>query len=204
MTEKRKTAVVERGVEVAANSRARVRVHLIEPLVLWGIKRPARMKVADYEAMLVRLSDGLAYMSDDNLRGLRELVARHVTGKPEVEWPAEITVRKWASRLQAKPYDQNKYVQSLMRSAMGRKARDLGYHVDLFILAMRLGPPPTRYDLTNLTKRAGEGSRERMRMRARIENGTGTVSDQKDLEWFAAREAECLSIMDDQTMDADA
>ena len=58
------------GQEHKETKRDRVRRILITPLVQAGMRRQTKMKAPDCEAMLVRLADKLAHMSDANLRAL--------------------------------------------------------------------------------------------------------------------------------------
>lgn len=180
------------------SNRERVRRVLIQPLCDWGMVRASRVTLADHDAMLARLVDGLAYMTDANLRGLLEVVTRHAGGPERKCWPAEITVRAWASKLQPRPWRENAYVHSVMRSAMGRNARALGYHVELFLLAKDIGPPPSRYQLNKLLDRSKDAQRKRERVEAQVARGTAVLDDVRWLEWYVAAEAACLSIIDDQ------
>lgn len=196
-TNRHEAETVGQGPQGAARSgRAQVRALLFEPLEAAGMVRPARMTLADYEAMKGRLVRAFAHMSDQSLRGLAEVVTRHAQGPNRDRWPKEVTLKSWAARIQPPPARRSDYVASLMTSAMGRTARAQGYHVELFLLARRLGPPPTRYDLGRLQEEAQENRRRREVVRHRIASGTDSRDHRQWLAWFERNEAECLALMD--------
>jgi hypothetical protein len=160
--------------------------------------RAKRVTIADHEALLIRLAEKLSYMTEANLRGLLELVTRHASGVGRDVWPAEVAIYSWAKQLQPSPARENDYVKSLLRSAMGRRARALGYHVELFALARKIGPPPGRYDLNRLLDQSRNAKAQRDRVERQVAGGTARLEDAKWLEWYVAAEVACLSIMDDQ------
>lgn len=175
--------------------RGRVRRILIDPLLTSGMRKQARMKAADYDDMLVRLADKLGHMSDENLHGLVPLITRHATGKEKNCWPDEVSVVAWALAIQPPPPRACDYVMSLMRSVAGRRAFESGYHVELYMTAKKLGPPPSRYDQARLCRDADENRREVERVRAQIEAGTATLERRQWLNWYLGQQRECEDIM---------
>lgn len=174
------------------SGRAAVRAHLLEPLA--GLPRRRGVSAADHARDLARLADQLAYMTPANLRGLCELVLRHSPGKSGPCWPDVALVRSWAMALQCPPPRLSDYAQSLIRSAMGRQARDEGWMVELFQIAKRLGPPPNRYVLHKLRDEAGANTRRRALVRERIERGVASAEDQAWLSAWWDDMAECEAI----------
>jgi len=174
---------------------ARVRAQLFAPLEAAGMQRPGGMTVAGYEEMRARLCRALAHMSDRSLRGLAEVVTRHAQGRQVDRWPKEVTLKSWAFRIQPPPARRSDYVASLMTSAMGRAAQDQGYHVELFMLARRLGPPPSRYDLGRLRHEAEENRRMREIARRQIDHESASVDQRQWLAWYDRNETECLALM---------
>lgn len=174
------------------SGRAAVRAYLLQPLA--GLPRRRGVAAADHARDLDRLTDHLAYMSPANLRGLCELVLRHSSAKTGPCWPDLALVRSWAMALQCPPPRQSDYAQSLIRSAMGRQARDEGWMVELFQIAKRIGPPPGRYLLTKLRDDAGANTRRRALVRERIERGAASAEDQAWLSAWWADMAECEAI----------
>ena len=116
------------GQEHKETKRDRVRRILITPLVQAGMRRQTKMKAADCEAMLVRLADKLAHMSDANLRALVALFTRHARGPERNQWPDEVSMVSWAWAMQPPPPRANPYVVSVLQSAAGRRADAFLHH----------------------------------------------------------------------------
>lgn len=90
---------------------------LMQPLA--GLGRKRGVSAEAHDKAMSRLRDWLSYMSDDNLRAMVDLIARHA-GKGV--WPEEGLIRSWAITIQCPPPRDSAYAQSLIRSAMGRQA----------------------------------------------------------------------------------
>ncbi len=180
------------GQDRPLTGRAAVREYLLAPLS--GLPRRRGVAAADHDRDLARLADHLAYMTPANLRGLCELVLRHSVGKTGPCWPDMAIVRSWAMALQVPPPRQSDYAQSLIRSALGRQARDEGWLVELYQIAKRLGPPPGRYLLHKLRDEAGANTRRRLIIRERMERGAASPEDQAWLARWWADMAECEAI----------
>ncbi|KEP69650.1 hypothetical protein DL1_03215 [Thioclava dalianensis] len=172
-------------------SEARVRRELLEPCE--GLKRPRGETAEKFERELARIARRLSYMSDEKLRGLCELVLKQAVNGV---WPKPALIVSWAFNLQTPPPPNSDYVASVMRSAMGRAARDGGYLVELFSDAKRLGPPPGRYMLSAIRDRARANARRRDGLRLQIERGeTLAPSDRDWLERYHAAYAEAEAMV---------
>lgn len=172
------------GTEQArAAGRARVRDLLIVPLA--GLKRSAGTPAAEFD----RLCDKLAYMREDAVRGLCELVMRTATnnlppsGGKVPRCPPPALIQAWGFALQPPPPSGSDYVPSIMRSVLGAEARDGGWHVELFRHARRVGPPPQSYERAKLIARADDNRRMLERVRERMAAG---VAGPDDRHWLAA------------------
>lgn len=159
-----------------AEREARVDRLLIEPLA--GLPRRRGVGAEAHDKMLHRLRERLAYMTDENLRGMHDLILRHA-GKG---WPEEAMVKAWAFTLQLPPPQECDYARSLIRSAMGRQALAEGWAVELYDVAKRLGPPPGKYVIREL-KEAAERSQHRRKVIA--ENIRSGLASEDDKRWLA-------------------
>lgn len=160
----------------AETGTARVRRILIEPMA--GLARGKRVTEAQHRDNLDRLARKLSYMDAAGLQGLVELVLAHAGQLARGRLPVcpEVgVVLAWAYALQAPPVRQSDYAASVMRSAMGRRAHDGGYGVELLRHARRHGPPPGAYSVFQLQDEARENLRRRRAIRDSIEAG-GSVS----------------------------
>jgi hypothetical protein len=180
--------------EARAAGRARVREHLIAPLA--GLARHRGQSVEAHDKEMAKLAERLAYMRETALKGLAELVLRQAgVGKAaRPTWPEIGVIIAWGYALQVPPPRDSDYVRSLMRSAMGARARDEGWMVELFRAARRFGPPPGAYVIGKLKDEARENVGILDRIRERSAAGMQTADD---IRWLAAwhddlREAEAL------------
>ncbi len=181
--------------------RARVRRLLLTPLITSGLRKHPRMTAEDYQAMLTRLADKLGHMSERHLTALEPLIIRHTRGKDRNIWPDEVTIVSWAYQLSPPPARTSPYVNSLMQSEAGRTALSMGYHVELFMMAKKLGPPPTRYNLARLAQEAQENRRELTRIEEQINCGMASLERRQWLAWYRHNEGECSAIMEPSTED---
>ncbi|MGO4854452.1 hypothetical protein [Phaeovulum sp. W22_SRMD_FR3] len=172
--------------EAKAEDRARVKALLITPLA--GLGRKRGLGAEAHEAALVKLTERLAYMTAQNLRGLHDLVLRHA-GKGI--WPDAALIIAWAYALQCPPPAFSDYPRSLIQSAMGRQARDEGWAVELYQVARRLGPPPGKYIIAQLRQEAEANRRRRERVRERI--GVGRA-DPEEQHWLARWHADLAEV----------
>ena len=182
------------GQEHKETKRDRVRRILITPLVQAGMRRQTKMKAPDCEAMLVRLADKLAHMSDANLRGLVALFTRHARGPERNQWPDEVSMVSWALAIQPPPPRANPYVVSVLQSEAGRRAEAGGYLTELYIHATRFGPPYKASSVALVLKEAEKNRRELEQVRAAVARGTATQERRQWLEWYDrhARQAQAI------------
>jgi hypothetical protein len=175
---------------------ARAKRVLIEPLS--GLARPRGVSAAVHAEALAKLARKLSYMDEAGLAGLVELVLAFA-GKVSLQkgtalpaCPDVGVILSWAVALQAPPVGQSDYAASVMRSAMGLRARDGGYGVELLRMARRHGPPPGAYSLTRLRDEAGENARRRASMRATVE-AVARLAPEHD-RWLADWHADALLV----------
>ena len=168
------------------SGRALVREVLVAGLTGW--QRPRKVNAAGFVAMVDRLCDRLAYLDHAALSGLLDLIQRHAGAVPPAvpRWPDAGVIEAWASVMWPRPVtDRDGYVRSLLRSRMGRDARDGGWLVELMRHARRAGPPPLSYSLHRLRDAAADARRRRDRMTERPEQVTG-----EERGWWAVYEAD--------------
>ena len=163
-----------------ARTEAEVRVEalLLEPLA--GLKAQRGVTAEKHEKMLTRLRGWLSYLSDENLRGMHDLIVRHAV---KGLWPGEGLIKHWATTLQLPPPQECDYARSLIRSAMGRQATAEGWAVELYQIAKKLGPPPGKYFISGLKDEAEDNRRRRQRISERIGYGDASAEDR---HWLAA------------------
>ena len=146
---------------------------------------------------LDRLARKLSYMEEAPLRGLAELclgfagsagMAKRVTPV----CPNDALILSWGYALQPPPVEQSDYPASVLRSAMGRRAHDNGYGVELLRMARRFGPPPQKYETVKLVDQARENARRREALRAEIDLGNRLNPDAQ--RWLDAWHADAETV----------
>ncbi|MDN5567697.1 MAG: hypothetical protein L0G27_02915 [Paracoccus sp. (in: a-proteobacteria)] len=184
---------------VNAQARARVEMLLMQPLA--GLARKRGTSAEAHDKAMVRLRDWLTYMSDNNLRAMVDLIARHAA---KGVWPEEGLIRSWAMTIQCPPPRDSAYAQSLIRSAMGRQAMSEGWAGELFQIAKRLGPPPGKYIITRLKQDADSNRHKRRVIRENIEAGRATLAERQWLTVWHEDLAEIEAIQSAVSEEGDA
>lgn len=175
---------------------ARARRLLVDPLL--GLARPRRVADAQHRQNMDRLARKLSYMGDAGLRGLAELCLAHAgqialsKGVAAPVCPPDAMIQAWAFALQPPPIGQSDYPASVMRSAMGLRARDQGFGVELLRMARRYGPPPQAYSVAKLRDEADANRRRRGALRVEVERGNPLSPDQA--RWMEAWHADAQMV----------
>jgi hypothetical protein len=189
------------------DGKARVQQLLIDPLTARGMIRPRGMTVEAHDAVLASLRARLAYLTDDMVEALAEVVEAHAEGKNRNVWPSEISICNWARRLQPPPPSDSRLITSYLRSVAGRRALSEGYLVELFLYLKRHGQPPTGdYAMSRIREEAEENRRARIRIKARNERGEADPRETNWLRGYWDTRARCMTIMNatDETEEAAA
>ena len=160
----------------------RVRQYLIDPLVSGGMVRKRGQKVEEHDKMLASLEARLAYMFEDRLKALAEVVERYAEGPKKNIWPAEVSITNWARRLQEPPASESRLVRSYLQSGAGEAAVKGGYLVELFFHLKKWGAPPNEYSMKNILADADTNGRRLRVIEGQREDGRASP---RDLEWLA-------------------
>lgn len=137
------------------------------------------------EAALIRLSDWLGYLSDDNLATLAETTIDQAGGPLGRDWPAEATIRHWAKSLQRPPVVQHRIVTSWLASIEGPPAVAGGYEVELYRLLCRIAPrPPGPFDMQLVRDEARDNASTVLRVSENIAAGRAAPDDRQWLEAY--------------------
>ena len=179
-----------------SEGRARVRAELIEPLEEMGMARKRGRSIEQHKAMQARLADKLSYMTAVNLRGLRDWVVRIAAGKARDTWPREVSILSAAWNIQTPPPRQSDYANSIIWSAMGQRAHDGDYLVELFQIAKKMGPPPNRYVISKLRDQARDNRARRDRIKEYIATGRATAEEMAWLDRYHDDLALCMAIIE--------
>ena len=182
----------------------RVRDHLISPLQKSGLERKRSQKVESHLAFLDSLEARLAYMAEDRLKALAEVVERYAGGPKKNQWPAEVSIMNWARRLQIPPASQSRLVRTYLQSGAGAAAKSGGYLVELFDHLKQVGAPPTTYNMEKIRSDATHNRSRRARIRRDHENDLASPSELGWLQDYMDRRRLCLDIIEAKQKEAAA
>ena len=195
------TGESETRTEGEPKGRALVRARLIEPLMRDGLARPRRLTVGEHEDELRRLAEALAYMSPEALDGLRAMLMRPGAAPMRggvAEWPRLTALIQYAWRFERPPPRGDRYLVSVLVSALGRRAYDEGWLTELAIDCRRRGPPPPPlegYGSEKLRDEARANRERRERLRQITAEGRSLTSDEASwLAWYHKTAAEAEAI----------
>ena len=170
--------------EERAEGRKLVWSRLIGRCAEAGMVRPRGMSVEVHKAVCQRLAERLAYMSDENLVTLAELVIENATGVAHNVWPSEATVIGLANALQRCPAEEHRIVKSWLASVEGPQAVAGGYEVELYQFLARHRRPPLAMDMRKIRARAQDSNRQVQLIRDRIARDVASDSDREWLQWY--------------------
>lgn len=173
----------------------RVRMNLIEPLVKGGMVRKRGQKVEDHDKFLASLEARLAYMAEDRLQALAEVVERYAGGPQKNVWPAEVSIMNWARLLQEVPASESRLVRSYLQSRAGDAAQSGGYLVELFVYLKRFGAPPNDYSMKGIREEAEYNRCRRVGIERNREKGRASPRDLSWLQSYMDTRRRCLDII---------
>ena len=179
--------------EAKAEDRARVMTLLIEPVRLAGVRRARGHSVADHDAAMTRLSDRLAYMTEDNLQTLAEVL---IDNAPGGMWPGEQVVMGFAHSLQAAAPSESRIIGSWLASVEGPQAEAGGYLVELYRFLRRGGRPPLAMDVRQIKADAASNARRVELTRDRIAREVASAEDREWLQGYLADQQAARAIVE--------
>lgn len=176
------------------DGKERVRMNLIDPLVGRGMVRKRGQKVEAHDKFLASLEARLAYMAEDRLQALAEVVERHASGPQKNVWPAEVSIMNWAWRLQEVPASESRLVRSYLQSDAGDAARSGGYLVELFVYLRRYGAPPNDYAMKCIREESEDNQRKRAVIERKREEGRASPRELSWVQGYMDTRQRCLDI----------
>lgn len=178
--------------------RDRVRRLLIQPMLELGWRKPGGVSAEAHRAMLDRLADDLAYMSDEAFARLREMLRGRGDGKGRDAWPPLARLVAYAEMAQPRPIAELPAMLRWFRSAAGPEAEAAGRLVEEYGYWQRHKHPPVGWAARRLVTEEAERNARRAELVAdQLARGvTPAPGEHEWLLWHAARLAEVRRIMD--------
>lgn len=174
--------------------RARVRRILLDPL---GFRFRKGVDGDEAKRALNRIADDLAYMADDRLAALRDMLATKGQGSDRNFWPDHATFIAFAEVVEPRPIEELPALLSWFGSVEGPAALAAGVLVETWqFIGRRKKPPVTPQERTMVAEAAAMNARRLTIIAERREAGW-TISDE-DRDWerrYLACRAHCEGIV---------
>jgi hypothetical protein len=183
--------------QALVDGKARVRAQLVDVLSAQGMVRPRGVSVDAHAAAMDSLCARLAYMADDALAGLAEIVAAKGDGKRGDVWPSVIAICAWAARLQPPPPSDSRMIVSFLRSVAGTQARAERCLPELLAYLKRQGEPPKLggYAWNQIIDDAAANRRRARKIMADMDSDFCDPREAAWLKGWTDARAHCLLIM---------
>lgn len=186
------------------DGKARVRRCLIDPLMSKGMVRKRGHTIEDHEKLLASLEARLAYMVEEKLLALADVVETYARGPLKNTWPSEVSIMNWARLLQIPPASQSRLVRSYLQSEAGRAAKVGGYLVELFRYLKHWGAPPNTFSMEKIRAEAETNKGRRARIQREVDAGCASPSDLRWVQEYMDVRRLCLDIIKAKAEGADA
>ncbi|EBA08936.1 hypothetical protein [Sagittula stellata] len=165
---------------------ARVREHLIEPLMRIGLMRPSGLKVDAFGDMQRSLCQRLAYMSAVDLEALREVVETNPAGAGKDRWPGGPWILDRAREISPPQPGASPLIRSVFAHRTGRSALAEGWAPELLDQVRKTRRFPND-DVCAFVRSQARGDVERAATLRRRQETGGCLSD-ADAAWLYRRE----------------
>lgn len=184
---------VESG-ENQESKRGRVRRLLFEPLEEMGFRKNGMVKAEDHKSKMDRLADNLAYMSDQSLGALCEMLRSKGQGRDRMFWPVPATIYGLAELVEPTPIEELPNLLSWFRSVEGPKAMKAGTLVETWIYFHKFKRPPQAAH-AQIARDAADHQRKCERVRDRGASGRASAEELHWLDRYEKRLAYCEAIV---------
>ena len=182
-------------LEVERSNRDRIRDLLLDRL---GFRFPRGTDAEKGKAMLNRIADDLAYLSDESLAALLAMVRTKGEGTARCFWPPRATFLAIAEYIQPRSVEDIPALCSWFGSVEGPKAAANGILVEtfLFIEARKL-PPVADGAMRQITAQARENARRLLIVDERTAAGLSVAPDELAFaRWYREKLAFCQNLME--------
>lgn len=178
-----------------ASGEKRVRERLVDPLLRLGMGRPARQTQATFEAMLNEVCAKLAYMSDNNLEALEEVLRGLGSGPGRDRFPSALVILPEAARIQPPGDDASPLIRAVFAHEVGQRAINEGWAPELLAHLRTNRAWPGGFALKTVIEAAGPELRRLNNLEMTLSRGGDlTREDSIWRERRLARLARCREI----------
>ena len=156
----------------------RVRDLLVVPLQRLGLGRPAGLTRSAFEAMCDEISAKLAYMTDDGLAALVEVVASHPGGKARDRFPIAAILLQWAADIEPPADSGSPLIRKVFGHEVGAMAIREGWAPELLFWLKRHRQWPKQFVLSQIRDGASGDVRRMQDIDARLARGADLTPEE--------------------------
>lgn len=162
----------------------RVRDLLVVPLQRLGLGRPSGLTIPAFDAMCDEVCAKLAYMTDDGLAALVEVVASHPGGKARDRFPIAAILLQWAADIEPPSDSGSPLIRKVFGHDIGASAIREGWAPELLFWLKRNRQWPKQFVLSQIRDGASSEVRRMQDLDARLARGADLTPDDQS---FRAR-----------------
>lgn len=168
-----------------AKREKRVDELLVRPLLRRGLGRPTTVNAAMFDVMVSDLKQRLAYMTDQNLAALEEVVAATPGGPQRDRFPIANTILEQAALIQPPGDDASPLMRAVFAAPLGLDAITGGWAPELLEWLRKNRKWPGGYSVTRVKEDGAQAARQLTLFEERLARG-GELSRAEEF-WRAAR-----------------
>lgn len=174
--------------------RDRVRRLLLDPL---GFRFPKGTDPEEAKKVLNRIADDLAYMADERLRALRDMMASKGQGTARNFWPDHASFIGFAELVEPRPVAELPALLSWFGSVEGPAAMKAGILVETWqFIERRKKPPVTAQERALVAEQSAVNARRLTIIEERRRDGRAIDADDAAWErWYLDLQASCEGIV---------
>lgn len=178
--------------QTAETNRDRVRRLVLEPL---GFRHPRKVGEAEGRAALDAIADDLAWLSDDHLRALVDVMRSKGEGSSRDFWPSRAAFVGCAEWLSPRPLEMCDALVRWFRSVEGPRAAAEGTLVETWLWFERHKRPPlSPLERKRIADEAAAAQRRLILIGERERDGRGVAAEDREWRrWYLARRDKCLA-----------
>lgn len=177
-------------------AKRRVKLHLVEPLMRLGLRRPSGMTVKQFDEMIDELCGRLSYMSALNLDALAEHASLRPGGKDGSRFPFAAKILAWAAEIQRPEDSASPLMIAVFSGPIGQEAMAEDWAPELLSHLRKHRLWPKKADITAIKDRAAAARHQIAKSEDQARRGFALSSaDQKLKDMRGAAANKCQKIM---------
>ncbi|MFT6460378.1 hypothetical protein [Pseudophaeobacter arcticus] len=177
-------------------AKKRVKVHLVDPLLRLGLRRPTGMTVKQFDEMVDELCGRLSYMTALNLDALAEQAAVRPSGRDGSRFPIAAKILAWAAEIQRPEDTASPLMIAVFSGPIGQEAVAEDWAPELLSHIRKYRTWPKSPDLAAIKGRADDARHRIAKAQELAGRGFAASPEDQRLKDMRGKAAEkCRRIM---------